>query len=481
MEYDVVVVGAGGAGMTAAMAAADAGAKVINVEKMPRIGGVWTTRGGSFSGACSRVQFKGGVFNDSPSLYYADCMRWANIRAWSDPRVLRYYCEHAGEAVDFFDSLGAFSPPWDKAYPGQYGDPWSVPRAYAIFGPIHRYMEPLYKKRVDRGDITIKTGTAVTDLIQKDGRITGIRIRSDDGKVSDIPSGAVVIATGGFGSNMELIRKNLPSAAILMTHTPAFARGEGLSMCEKVGAAIVNMEHTIATGPYGGGVPNPEDPSREIAHINMIKYPGAIWVNSLGKRVVREDVAMPPVLYPPALKDAIAATPDLILNVVIDSRMRSSNKTILSPIFGVPERPWEWFDEKANEGIIIKKANTVEELAGKLGISGSVLVETISKWNKSVENKKDEEFGREELNFKLENPPFFGIKTGTMVIASCGGPAVNTRMEVIDVTGKSIPGLYAAGEVQGYQGAGTGCYDSGNIVFGRQAGLMAALFSRPRK
>ncbi|MEW6143311.1 MAG: FAD-binding protein [Chloroflexota bacterium] len=477
MEFDVIIVGAGGAGVVASITAADAGAKVLNIEKMPRIGGVWATRGGSFTGACTKLQYKTGLFNDSPSLFYADLMRWPSARAWSDPEVLKFYCEHAGEAVDFLDGLGAFAPPWDKAIPGQYGDPWSVPRSYALFGPVLRFLEPLYKKRVERGDLVLRTSTSVLRLIQKDSKVIGVRAKGEDGKEVDYMAGAVVIATGGFGSNPELVKRNLPKASIVVSHTPAFARGEGLMMCEKVGAAIVNMDHTLPTGPYGGGIPNPNDPTREIAHVNMVKYPGAIWVNSQGKRVVREDIGG----YLPPLREAIAGTPDLVLNVILDAKIRASNKTILSPIFGVPERPWEWFDEKANEGVIIKKADTIEELAGKLGIPAPALVETVARWNEFVENKKDEEFGREELSFKIENPPFFGIKTGTMVIASCGGPTVNSRMEVLDTTGKTIAGLYAAGEVMGYQGTGTGCYDSGNIVFGKQAGLMAAWHARTRR
>ncbi|MCX8126625.1 MAG: FAD-binding protein, partial [Dehalococcoidia bacterium] len=195
------------------------------------------------------------------------------------------------------------------------------------------------------------------------------------------------------------------------------------------------------------------------------------------RRIVREDIGG----YLPQLREAIAGTPDLIINVIFDAKVRASNKTILSPMFGVPERSWEWFDEKANEGVIIKKAGTIEELAGKLGIPAGALVETVRKWNSFVENKKDEEFGREELSFKIETPPFYGIRTGTMVIASSGGPVVNSRMEVIHNTGKVIRGLYAAGEVMGYQGAGTGCYDSGNYVFGKQAGLMAAWYAMNRK
>jgi fumarate reductase flavoprotein subunit len=234
---------------------------------------------------------------------------------------------------------------------------------------------------------------------------------------------------------------------------------------------MVNMDHTFETGPYGGAIADPANPNREIAHINMVKYPGAIWVSNEGKRVVREDIGG----YLPALRDALAAAPDTMLNVILDSKMRASNKTILTPIFDTPERPWEWFDEKAAEGVIIKKAGTLDELAGKLNLPAAALSDTVNKWNAAINAGKDEEFGRLDLTMKLENPPYYGIATGTIAIGSSGGPAINCRQEVLRPSGKVIRGLYAAGEAAGYRAHGTGSFHTGNLVFGRQAGYQAAI------
>ena len=322
-------------------------------------------------------------------------------------------------------------------------------------------------------DFTLLTSTMVIGLIQKEGRVTGVRAKGETGTESDYQAGAVVVCTGGFGNNPELIKRNLPEAAGIITHTPAYAKGEGLTMCEKVGAALVNMDHTFATGPYSGGVPSPDKPTRAIAHVNLNKYPGAIWVNMEGRRMVNEDCGG----YQPKAREALAKAPGLVLNVILDRKIKEENPPILEGIFVVPQRSWEWFEEKANEGVIIKKADTIQELGQKLGMEPSNLMDTVDKWNHCVEAGQDTDFDRKDLNFKIEIPPFYGIRMSTIVIASSGGPATNVRQQVLDNGGRVIPGLYAAGEVAGYQGHGSGCLHSGNIVFGRQAGEMAAQYA----
>jgi fumarate reductase flavoprotein subunit len=98
----------------------------------------------------------------------------------------------------------------------------------------------------------------------------------------------------------------------------------------------------------------------------------------------------------------------------------------------------------------------------------------VTRYNGYVTTGEDEDFGRPDLDYKLENPPFYAIRTGVLVIASCGGPRNNVRQQVLDRNDKVIPGLYVAGEVSGYQGFATGMYTMGNLVFGKQAGRIAA-------
>lgn len=241
-------------------------------------------------------------------------------------------------------------------------------------------------------------------------------------------------------------------------------------MCEKVGAKMVNLNHPIAMGPYLGGVPNPNSPLRRIAHVNMNHYPGVIWVDLNGRRVTDEDGGE----TMPMSKRALENAPDQMLIVILDQKIMDENDPILHNWVGVPERSWEWFKEKAEEGIVINKANTIEELGLSVGVDPRTLKDTVDKWNGYVAAGKDLDFGRQDLVYKIENPPYYAIKTGVLTPVTSGGPANNIRQQVLDVTDKVIPGLYVAGEVAGYQGFGTASYTMGNIIFGKHSGQMAA-------
>jgi len=470
VEADVIVIGAGGAGMIAAMTAADAGASVLHLEKLRRIGGVWAYRGGTISGAGTEAQARAGILNDSPALYYSDLLKWEQSHDWTEPEVLRHYCEQSGLAVDWLDRLGAFQTP-TRPSAGMYGDPWTVPRALGVSGPLLKLLMPEYQKYLTRHKIKLLTGTGARSLIEREGRVTGVRVRLGNGRLTDCFAGAVVICTGGFGYDLELVRRNLPGASRIVSHTPAFARGEGMALCQLVGAALVNLDHTLATGPYTGAVPSPQNSFRSVAQLNTLHYPGVIWIDVEGRRIVNEDSGG----YGPAVRQALLKAPGHEMHIILDHQIRETQASPFISLFGIRERSWDWFDEKATEGVVIKRADTVAELAAKLDVPKSNLVDTVRRWNRFVAAGKDGDFNRQELSTKLEHPPYYGVRTVTMVIATSGGPAVNHRQEVINEAGRVIRGLYAAGEVAGYQGLGTGCFTTGNIVFGRRAGNLAAI------
>jgi len=482
---DVIVVGSGGAGLVAAAAAADEGAKVLLLEKLRKLGGIWgdrfdrqgemgeyyKKRGGTTTGVQTKIQFENGIFEDNPYLFYAECMKHSKAREYCDPEILAYYCQHSGQAVDWLDSLGVFDPEMRQPIPGTYGEDWSIPRCYFMRTDIVKPLLAEYEKRVNRGDIEFALGTTVTDLLQEDGRIVGLRAKGEDGANREYRAGAVILCTGGFGSNLELLRKyNHPQAKDIMTVTPPHCTGDGFIMCEKIGAKMVNMDHPICMGPYLGGVPNPDKPGRRSAHVNMTKYPGVIWVDLNGRRVVNEDGGE----MNPIPKAALENAPDQTLMVILDQKIMDENDPILHQWVGVAGRSWEWFKEKAEEGIIIHKADTIEELATAMGIDPQTLKDTVDKYNGYVESGKDLDFDRQDLTYKIMNPPFYAIKTGVLTPVSSGGPASNVRQQALDVNDKVIPGLYLAGEVAGFQGFGTATFSMGNIIFGKQAGKMAA-------
>jgi succinate dehydrogenase/fumarate reductase flavoprotein subunit len=285
-------------------------------------------------------------------------------------------------------------------------------------------------------------------------------------------AGAVVLCTGGFAGNADLMRKyKLPQAREILSDASPSATGDGLIMCQDIGAKIVNLDQSML--PYMGSVPDPDNKGRVLAHVNMDKYPGVIWVNLDGKRVINEDGGS---LNPPP-RLAMLHSPEMVLIPILDKKIMDDNAPILVDWFSLPGQSWEWFDKKAEEGTVIKKANTIEELGHSLGVNVQNLKDTITKWNEYVEAGKDLDFGRKELSYKIAKPPFYAIKTVSSVLISSGGPAVNVRQQVLDKTDKVIQGLYAAGELTGFRGFGTGSSNTGCIVFGKQAGIMAAQYA----
>lgn len=470
-DVDVIVVGAGAAGLVAAITAADEGAKVLQFDKAPELGGTFLISEGTSSGAATKTQFEAGIYGDSPYLFYKDCMKESRAREVCDSEILMFYCQHSGEAVDWLDSLGAYSETERKPIPPIYGEIWEVNRTYATRSAL-KYLTVIleeHKKRIERGDIQVVLNTQTTSLLQEEGGIVGVRARSQDGTEKDYKAGAVVLCTGGYGGSADLMRKyKFPRAKEILSDASPYATGDGLIMCQEIGAKMVNLDQSLL--PYMGGVPDPDNPGRLLAFVNMDKYPGVIWVTLDGKRVVNEDGGY--LTPPPRL--AMLNAPEMVLMVILDKKIMDENTPILINHFRLPGQSWEWFDKKAEEGVIIKKANTIEELGYSSGIDVQNLKDTITKWNGYVEAGKDLDFDRKELNYKIENPPFYSITTVPSVVISAGGPATNVRQQVLDKTGKVIPGLYAAGEMTGFRGFGTGSSNTGCFVFGKQAGIMAA-------
>jgi succinate dehydrogenase/fumarate reductase flavoprotein subunit len=471
-DADIIVVGTGAAGLMAAITAADEGAKVLEIEKRGELGGTFLISQGTSAGTQTRMQFEEGILNDSPTLFYMDCMKESRAREVCDPEILMFYCQNSGFAVDWLDSRGAYAPHERKCAGTIYGESWSVPRIYRVDWAIS-YLKVIlaeHEKRVARGDIRYLLNTKVTSLIREGGRVAGVTTVDRDNVNKTYRAGAVIMATGGWSGNLELMRKfKFPGARAIINVGLPDAKGEGMMMCEAVGAKMVNMDQELL--PYIGTVRDPKDSSKGIAHINMNSCPGAIWVDLNGRRVVSEEGGQ----YLPPCRIAMFKAPEMTLFVIFDEKMRRENVQVMVSWLGtVPERSWQWIDERAAEGEVVFKANTIEELARKAHIMPENLKETVMRWNGFVDAGKDADFGRQNVRYKLDTPPFYAIETVPANLISAGGPATNVRMQVIDTTGKVIPGLYAAGEITGYRAFGTGSLNTGCLVFGKQAGLMAA-------
>lgn len=441
--YDVVVVGSGGAGMSAAIAAKQAGASVAIFEKMPVIGGNTTKSSGGMNASETKFQKEQGI-DDTNDLFYEESLKGG--KGTNDPALLRYLVDNSAEAIDWLDSIGitlsdvSFSGGFSKARIHRPADGSAV-GGYLVNGLYNNLME---------NKIPIFVNADVTEIVQKDGAAAGIKL-TIDGKEKTVSSKAVVDAAGGFGANMDMITELKPELKGYVTTNHKGATGDGIALAQKLGAATVQMEqiqiHPTVYQEKG------KDP---FLVSEAIRGEGAILVNAQGKRFYTEMETRDKV------SAAINALPEAYAYVVFDQGLREHSKSI------------DTYEEK---GMTVK-ADTVEELAKAIGVPEANLKATVESWNKYVADKNDTEFGRKTgMDRDMSKAPYYAIKVSPGIHHTMGGLKINTNTEVLKADGTAIPGLYAAGEVTG--GVHGNNRMGGNavadiVIFGRQAGTQAA-------
>jgi len=469
-DTDVIVVGAGMSGMVAAIEAADYGADVVLFEKTSRLGGTAVVAGGSISGANALMQYEAGITDDSAELFYADIYRLG--RGEHDPELAWKHVEEAGLAVDYMDKMGVDfgdREPGNTAY-----DPFDVDRQYMAADGGAGYTSVLEEEvaaRVERGHIDLRMQTKVTGLIQDEcGGVVGVNVEDvESGDTAEYASGAVILATGGYAANLDLVKRyNFDNAR---TAALPHATGDGFEMAEEIGAGFANMDYLPA---YPGSIPLPESPERHELSAEVEDYPGAIWVDKYGRRMSSEHD-----LTTGERQAVWAEAPANKVFIILDEGIRSDNASIIAG------HDWERFEELLDDGVV-KSADTVEELAEALGVDVSGLHDTVDAYNQFVEQGEDEDFDRSELEYKLENPPFYGIKTYPFVLLTKGGPTMNTNAQILDEHGRVIPGVYQTGELVGGaniggQGSVGGLAHTINVVWSRISGQHAAAYAQQNR
>ena len=287
--------------------------------------------------------------------------------------------------------------------------------------------------------------TAATELVVTDGKVTGVKAGD-----TTYTGKAVILATGGFAANTEMVLKYKPDyKGFVCTNAPGMT-GDGIVMATAIGADTVDMEQ-IQIHPTVS-----QETSALITE--GLRGDGAILVNSEGKRFFDE------VGTRDAVSAAEVAQPGGFAWLIVDNKMVEASSVIAGYI---------------KQGLTVEGAD-VEALAAAMGVDGAALVETMDKWNACVEAGKDEEFGRTSFANKLDEGPYYAIKVAPGVHHTMGGLKINTNTEVLDASGNPIPGLFAAGEVTGgVHGANRlgGNAVADIIVFGRIAGQQAAAYA----
>lgn len=440
-QADIVVIGAGGAGMTAAIQAVQDGATdVVVLEKMPITGGNTTRSTGGLNAAGTRYQEAEGI-EDSVELFVEDTMKGG--KELNDKALVTVMAENSKDAVDWVNDIGG-----DLSVVGMFAGA-SVKRIHrptdtSAVGPM--LVKALNAKIEELGIPVLLETEAKEILVDRNGAVCGVAATDKDGNEMIIDCTAVVLATGGFGGNAQMVVEYKPDLAGFGSTNHSGATGDGIEMAKKLGAAFVDMEQ-IQTHPT-------VNPKTQTMYTEGVRGNGAILVNKEGKRFVNE------LETRDVVSAAILEQTDKECYLLFDQAVRDSLAAIESYI-------------KAG---IVTEADTPEELGEALGIDGAVLAETLNTYGSCQAEGKDGDFGRESMELPLNQPKYYAALCAPAIHHTMGGVKINAGTEVLTESGDTIPGLFAAGEVTG--GIHGGNRLGGNavtdiVVFGRVAGSAA--------
>lgn len=440
-KTDIVVVGAGATGMSAAITAHDLGAKVILLEKMPILGGNSQLAAGGMNAANTRYQAEKGI-KDSPELMFTDTMKGGKEE--NDPALVHILADNSAASVDWLVGLGA-----DLSDVGRMGGA-SVNRTHRPAGgaAVGAHIAQVLKRNVEERGIDTRLNSRVVKILEdQDGTVTGVLIAGKHSKLYRIEAKAVVLAAGGFSANPEQVAYYQPQFKGMTTSNQPGATGDGMEMGEKAGGELRDMRSiqihpTVAAGS-------------RILITEAVRGNGAILVNHEGDRFINE------ITTRDRVSAAILEQPGESAYLLFDEAIHQSLKQITG-----------YF----HLGLVVE-GETLAALAENLKIPAEKLEATVSAYNQAFESKNDAAFQRPDIPKPIKEPPFFAIEVMPGVHYTMGGLKINTETQVINTSGQPIPGLFAAGEVTGgVHGANRlgGNSISETITFGRIAGEQAA-------
>ena len=489
VDADVVVVGAGGAGMTAAITAAAEGKSVVILESQSMVGGNSVRATGGMNAGKTVYQDEN-EFGESAGVEktlktaaekYADnetitalaktvSEQWAAYQAnptgyfdsvelmeldtmiggkgINDPELVETLCANSADAIDWLDEHGI-----TLHNVSSFGGA-SVKRIHRPVNAegktvsVGSYMIPLLQENCDKAGVQTLLNTTATEILtDANGAAVGVKATGASGETVTVNAKAVVLATGGFGANLDMVVKYKPELKGFMTTNAPGIQGQGIEMAQAIGAATVDMDQIQI---------HPTVEANTAALITEgLRGDGAILINEEGQRFIDE------VGTRDVVSAAEIAQTGSYSWLVVDQAMADASSVIQGYI---------------KKGYTVTGA-TYEELGKAMGVDAAAFAETMEKWNGYVEAKNDPDFGRTSFANPLNTAPYYAVKVTAGVHHTMGGLKINANTEVLNEKGEVIPGLFAAGEVTGgVHGANRlgGNAVADFTVFGRIAGAAAS-------
>ncbi len=489
VDADVVVVGAGGAGMTAAITAAAEGKSVVILESQSMVGGNSVRATGGMNAGKTVYQDEN-EFGESAGVEktlktaaekYADnetitalaktvSEQWAAYQAnptgyfdsvelmeldtmiggkgINDPELVETLCANSADAIDWLDEHGI-----TLHNVSSFGGA-SVKRIHRPVNAegktvsVGSYMIPLLEENCKKAGVQILLNTTANEILtDANGAAAGIKATGSTGETVTVNAKAVVLTTGGFGANLDMVVKYKPELKGFMTTNAAGIQGQGIEMAQAIGAATVDMDQIQI---------HPTVEANTAALITEgLRGDGAILINEEGQRFIDE------VGTRDVVSAAEIAQTGSYSWLVVDQAMVDASSVIQGYI---------------KKGYTVT-GETYEELGEAMGVDAAAFAETMEKWNGYVEAKNDPDFGRTSFANPLNTAPYYAVKVTAGVHHTMGGLKINANTEVLNEKGEVIPGLFAAGEVTGgVHGANRlgGNAVADFTVFGRIAGAAAS-------
>lgn len=413
--FDVIVIGAGGAGMTAAMSAHDGGARVILLEKMAVPGGNTCCAEGGMNACGTKLQAEEGIA-DSVDLFAADTYKGGHDRG--NMELIRYMCEHSNAAIERLAERSMFLTKISTSGGA------SVPRIHRPEdgSAVGKYLvKHMCEQCAERG-VDAVTHMSVQDILMKDGAVAGVRALDDrSNKLVEYYAPSVIIASGGFGANHKMLAQYRPELLEAVTTNQPGAQGDGITLGEAVGADTVDIDQ-IQVHPT-------VEQSTSILLSEGIRGDGAILINAEGNRFTDELLT----------RDVVSAAewkqPGGWAYAVFDKTVYDENKSI---------------KEKFEKRNLALSADTLEDLARKMDITSTDnFIAALTTYNNAIANGTDDPYGRWKSRNPIVDAPFYAIKVAPGIHHTMGGLRVDVNTCVLNKNKQPIPGLFAAGEVTG--------------------------------